>query len=192
MEPDWEKLAQEYANSEYALISEIDCTVERKLCEEHYIEGYPSTRYGDPGDLDFYSGPKLYDHLSKFAKENLKPLCSALNLHRCNETQTELIKKFLHLSEDVIDTLIATQERKLMNANEKFKNGKKDLEDAKDQLEKDKQNKIAFITDQGLGLMMSIYEHRGLAPKPVISLTPENYESMTQGKKVFIKYFAPW
>jgi len=26
----------------------------------------------------------------------------------------------------------------------------------------------------------------------VISLTPENYESITDGKTVFIKYFAPW
>ena len=26
----------------------------------------------------------------------------------------------------------------------------------------------------------------------VPSLTPENYDSLTQGKTVFIKFFAPW
>jgi len=26
----------------------------------------------------------------------------------------------------------------------------------------------------------------------VVSLTPDNYDTMTDGKTVFIKFFAPW
>ena len=30
------------------------------------------------------------------------------------------------------------------------------------------------------------------ASASVVSLTPDNYDSVTDGKTVFIKFFAPW
>merc|ERR1712127_500559 len=42
---------------------------------------------------------------------------------------------------------------------------------------------------------MSEFAEEHLKPKEptaVINLTPDNYESMTNGKTIFIKFFAPW
>jgi len=192
MAPHWEKLGHEWANKTFALIAEVDCTTEGKMCDEQNIQGYPTVKYGDPGDLDDYYGMKEFDQLSSFAKENLKPLCSMSQMHRCNETQVKLLKKYFAMSDDEIDELIQTQEQKLKDSIEKYKKGIADLDAVREQLQIDEKNEIAWIKEQGLNLMMAVYEHRGLAPKPVIQLTPENYDSMTEGKWVFIKYFAPW
>ena len=43
MKPDWDKLMDAFADSETALVADVDCTTEGKdLCSEHGVRGYVS------------------------------------------------------------------------------------------------------------------------------------------------------
>ena len=81
---------EEHKDSKTALVAEVDCTVEEKLCETHKIEGYvsllsrvalslifyahprfPTIKYGDPKSLQDYEGERELGDLQKFAKVSL-------------------------------------------------------------------------------------------------------------------------
>jgi len=43
MKPDWDKLMDAFADSETALVADVDCTAEGKqLCTDHGVKGYVS------------------------------------------------------------------------------------------------------------------------------------------------------
>mmetsp|Transcript_16745 Transcript_16745/g.37655 ORF Transcript_16745/g.37655 Transcript_16745/m.37655 type:complete len:100 (-) Transcript_16745:588-887(-) len=43
----WEALAEEFAGDERFVIGEVDCSGSgKKLCEDEYVDTYPSLRYG--------------------------------------------------------------------------------------------------------------------------------------------------
>ena len=48
MKPDWDKLMDAFADSEIALVADVDCTADGKdLCTEHGIRGYVSLLRGN-------------------------------------------------------------------------------------------------------------------------------------------------
>merc|ERR1712113_1086586 len=76
----------DFKDSPTSLIADVDCTTEGKdLCSKHDVRGYPSIKYGDPGDLKDYQGGRTYSDLKKFADENLGPSCGpGENLDLCD------------------------------------------------------------------------------------------------------------
>jgi len=89
MKPDWDKLMKNWNKGDRAkttLIADVDCTADGKdLCETIGVQGFPTIKWGDPGSLEDYEGGRDYEGLKKFAKENLKPLCSPSNLDLCDD-----------------------------------------------------------------------------------------------------------
>lgn len=75
MKPDWDKLMVEYEGSDVAGVYDVDCTkAGESLCRKAGVRGYPTIMYGDPADvqqLEKYKGPRTFDGLLKFAKDNL-------------------------------------------------------------------------------------------------------------------------
>merc|ERR1712130_545615 len=89
----------DFKGSPTSLVADVDCTAEGKdLCEKHGIRGYPSIKYGDPGDLKDYNGGRSYDDLKKFADENLGPTCGPANLELCDEATKTKIETFMKMS----------------------------------------------------------------------------------------------
>ena len=81
MKPDWDKLMDEYKDSETQLIADADCTADGKpICDSNGVKGFPTLKYGDPSDLQDYQGGRTYDAMKKFIDEELKPTCSPANL----------------------------------------------------------------------------------------------------------------
>ncbi len=70
MKPDWDKLAAEYKNHSTILVADVDCTKNQDLCKSHGVRGYPTIKYGDPNDLEDYSGGRKLADLQKFAKDH--------------------------------------------------------------------------------------------------------------------------
>jgi len=71
MKPDWDKLMAAFADSESALIADVDCTAAGKpLCDANDVKGYPTLKWGDPSNLEDYKGGRDYASLEKFAQEN--------------------------------------------------------------------------------------------------------------------------
>merc|ERR1719343_1617231 len=93
MKPAWDKLMKEFKDSKTALVADVDCTEAGKdLCETHSVEGFPTIKWGDPmSGLEAYEGGRDFKELKKFADENLKPLCSPVNIDLCDDAKKKQI-----------------------------------------------------------------------------------------------------
>jgi len=102
MKPDWDKLMKNWNKGDRAktsLIADVDCTADGKdLCQTHGVQGYPTIKWGDPSALEDFEGGRDYEALKKFAKDNLKPVCSPTNIDLCDEDKKKEIATLQALS----------------------------------------------------------------------------------------------
>jgi len=102
-----------YEGSDSRLIADVDCTTEgQSLCEKTGVQGYPTIKYGDPGDLKDYEGGRSYEDLEKFAEENLGPTCGPANLDLCDEKKKKKVEEYMAMSLDKLEGKM----RKAVNA----------------------------------------------------------------------------
>jgi len=160
MKPDWDKLMDAFADSETALVADVDCTADGKdLCTEHGIRGYPTLKWGDPSNLEDYQGQRDYASLEKFAKENLKPMCSPANIELCDGEKKANIEKFLGMHEDELEALISGSEKEHEEAEMAFKKGVEGLQAQYQKMMEEKEKKQEEIKAAGLGLMKACKAH---------------------------------
>merc|ERR1712048_1004697 len=97
-------MGDDYKDSPSSLIADVDCTAGGSdLCSKHDVGGYPSIKYGDPGDLKDYNGGRSYDDLKKFADENLGPTCGPNNMDLCDEGTKTKIEGYMKMSVDRLE-----------------------------------------------------------------------------------------
>jgi len=157
MAPDWEKLASDWAGHDVGLVAEVDCTAAGKpLCDQNGVKGFPTLKYGDPASLDDYQGGRSYGDLSKFATENLKPNCSPTNIDLCDDEKKAQIEKYSSMPVSDLNALIATEEKKLDDAQALFKSEVEKLQSQYQNLVSNKDATIINVKQSGLGLMKSI------------------------------------
>merc|ERR1712093_376094 len=102
-----------------ALVADVDCTTGGKdLCETHGVQGFPTIKYGDPSDLQTYEGGRDHSALQKFAKENLKPMCSPSNIDLCDADKKKEIEALQAMSGGDLDKKIEEGEKKIKDAEE--------------------------------------------------------------------------
>jgi len=90
MKPAWDKLGDEFKDSKTVIIADVDCTIEKDLCQKYGVRGYPTIKTFTSSSAamgDAYEGGRDYDALAKFAKESLGPTCSPENLDLCDDAQ---------------------------------------------------------------------------------------------------------
>merc|ERR1719486_1181408 len=122
MKPAWDMLIKEYADSKTALVADVDCTAAGKpLCETHGVEGFPTIKYGDPSDLQKYEGGRDFAALSKFADENLKPMCSPANIDLCDADKKKEIEALQAMSKDDLEKKVKEGEQKQKDIESTFK-----------------------------------------------------------------------
>jgi len=163
MKPDWDKLMKNWNKGERAkttLIADVDCTADGKdLCETHGVQGFPTIKWGDPGGLEDYEGGRDYEALKKFAKENLKPLCSPANLDLCEDDKKAEIATLQALPVADLEAKIAEQKKLLKDAEDHFEAEVKTLQETYEKLQKTKDDTTKEIKESGLGLMNSVLMH---------------------------------
>lgn len=161
MKPDWDKLMEAFADSESALVADVDCTAGGKpLCDANGVKGYPTIKWGDPSNLEDYKGGRDFASLEKFASENLKPMCSPANIDLCDDEKKADIEKFLKLASDGgLDTLIEEAEGKMKESEESFKKGVEGLQAQYQKLMEEKEKTQEDIKNSGLGLMKACKAH---------------------------------
>jgi hypothetical protein len=166
MAPDWEKLSEEWAGHGIGFIAEVDCTTEGKpLCDANGVKGFPTLKYGDPTSLEDYKGARTLDALSKFAKENLMPICSVANIALCSDDKKKDIEKFLAMSTSDIDAMIETEETKLKEAETSFEEKVKGLQAQYEAFSKEKDAALEAVKSSGLGLLKSVKAHKAKSEK---------------------------
>jgi len=147
----------DFEGSATQLVADVDCTAGGKdLCDANGVRGYPTIKWGDPSDLQDYQGGRTYDDLKKFAEENLKPMCSVKNIDLCDDAKKADIKKYQDMSAEDLDAAIATEEKKLEDAEAEFKAAVQELQETYSALSTEKDEKIAAVKNSGLGLMKSV------------------------------------
>jgi len=147
-----------------ALIADVDCTAAGKpLCEKVGVRGYPTLKWGDPNSLEDYSGGRSFADLKKFAKENLKPICSPSNLDLCDDDKKAEITKFMEMDDAELDKLIGEKEKLLEEAEETFKSEVDKLQKKYSELQEQKEKTETDVKESGLGLMRSVKAAKGKA-----------------------------
>jgi len=160
MKPDWDKLMDAFADSDTALIADVDCTAEGKpLCDANGVQGFPTLKWGDPSNLEDYKGGRDFASLEKFAKENLKPMCSPANIDLCDAEKKATIEKFLAMDGGELDKLIAENDKKIEEAEAAFKTGVEGLQARYQKMMEEKDKTQEEIKNSGLGLMKACKAH---------------------------------
>jgi len=161
MKPAWDKLMGEYKDDATKLIADVDCTAGGKsLCETMGVRGYPSIKHGDPNSLEDYNGGRTFDDMKKFA-EGLKASCSPFNLDICSDEEKAKIEELTALSASDLTEKIATEEKKLTEAETTFKSEVEKLQKNYEALSKTKDDTIAKVKADGLGVMKSVQAKKG-------------------------------
>jgi hypothetical protein len=162
MDKDWEKLWDEWKDSDVGLVAQVDCTDTDKrggktLCNYMGIRSFPTIKYGDPNDLDDYDGERTFDDLSEFARENLVPLCSSDRLELCNDDdQKQTITKYMDLPFEELEKLIRDEEMRLHEAEKKYEMTVSDLTEQFKTAERERDTAIEDVMNGDLGLMRSV------------------------------------
>jgi len=160
MKPAYDKLMRKWNKGERAktsLIADVDCTAEGKpLCESNGVQGFPTIKWGDPSALEDYQGGRDYEALKKFAKENLKPMCSPANLDLCDDDKKAKITELQAMSTADLTAKIDEKKAEMKTLEETFESEVKKLQEAYEQLQKDKEKTVADVKASGLGLMQAV------------------------------------
>lgn len=154
MKPDWDKLIEDFKGDATKLVADVDCTAEgEELCQIHGIQGFPTLKYGDPSMLEDYEGGRDYESLKAFADENLKPMCSPMNIDLCDDEQKATIKKYTDMGLDKLTELVEAEEEKLHKNEAWVQEEIEKLQAKYEEIMKEKDAKDKAIKDAGLGLM---------------------------------------
>jgi len=160
MKPAWDKLMKNWNKGDRtktSLIADVDCTAEGKpLCEKNGVTGFPTIKWGDTANLEAYDGGRDYDALKKWAKENLKPICSPTNIDLCDEDKKKEIQAFQALPADDLNKQIEEKKAEMKAAEDTFTEEVKKLQDTYSKLQKDKDETVAAVKASGLGLMQAV------------------------------------
>jgi hypothetical protein len=164
MKPDWDKLMKNWNKGDRAktsLIADVDCTSDggKPICEEVGVRGYPTIKWGDANALEDYDGGRKYDDLKKFAKDNLKPVCSPANLDLCDDAKKKEIADLQALSADDLGAKIDEKKAMIKESEETFEAGVKELQATYERLQKEKDDAISEVKQSGLGLMQAVQAH---------------------------------
>lgn len=112
MKPIWDDLGEMYENSKKVLIGDVDCTkdINKQLCEDHGVKGYPTLKYYNPGDREgeSYEGERTLDAFKTFVK-TLGPPCGPKHLKKCTETQKASLEKYMAMSADEVNALLTSE-----------------------------------------------------------------------------------
>ena len=60
-------------------IGTIDCTVEKKLCDQHKVRGYPTLKFAIDGEVYNYDGGRNENDLVAFSNKMLQPIIESVN-----------------------------------------------------------------------------------------------------------------
>jgi len=158
MKPAWDKLGDEFADSATVIIGDVDCTVEKSLCSQYGVRGYPTIKYftgATASEGDKYEGGRDFETLKKFASESLGPSCSPDNLDLCDDEQKENISAAQALSPEDRKAQIAEKVAAIDAAEENFKAELEKLQARYTELMEEKDATIASI-QPSLSVLRSI------------------------------------
>ncbi len=153
MKPAWDKLMEEYKDSETVLVGDVDCIGNGKpLCDDVGVQGFPTIKYGDPDNLEAYQGARDFDALDEFAKV-LKPPCNVNTLEHCSVEDKVLIDDLSTAPLEYIKNLLDLEKQERETIEKTFEDAVKDLQDQYQKLQqKKKDDTVALKKKYNVGI----------------------------------------
>jgi len=168
LKPHWDRLMEEFKDSDTALIGDIDCTAAgEELCKMNGVEGYPTLKYGDPNNLQTYEGGLEYDDIFSFAKESLGPVCGIETMENCNEDQKAKLNAFMEEGLEKLQARMTKLDEGIQALEENFDKELEKLQERYEKLMEEKQKNTNELKGEDFGLLNSVLAH----------LQPDVYES---------------
>jgi len=99
MQPDLDKLANEYSKSRSTLIASVDCTAPggQGLCSKFGVQGYPTLKVFKKGGSkrgEDYNGAREYNGLKRYIEANLAgPECSLEDKEGCEKAELKILEE---------------------------------------------------------------------------------------------------
>lgn len=145
MKPAWDKLMEQYEDSETVLVGDVDCIGSGKpLCDEVGVQGFPTIKYGDPDNLEAYQGGRDFDALDEFAKV-LKPPCNVNTLEHCSVEDKVLIDDLSTAPLEYIKNLLDLEKQERETIEKTFEDAVNDLQDQYQKLQQKKKDDTAAL-----------------------------------------------
>jgi len=166
MKPDWDKLMKTYKGHATTLIADVDCTAAGKdLCDDLFVQGYPTIKYGDPYDLQDYDGERSLKELEKFAKESLGPTCGPANLDLCDDDKKALLETFMKTSDSDLASKIKDVKDKMEKIQKDFETLYEDLKKKYQEASEKKDADEQELRNGDLALLKAVQVHKQKAGK---------------------------
>merc|ERR1719187_1146778 len=120
MKPDWDKLSDNYKNSDSVQIVDVDCTADGKdICSKVGVSGYPTIKYylaDSPSKPKDYQGGRTYDDLKKFVDKTFKAGCDTTTKVNCNDKQKAIIAELEGKTADDLKAFLKEEDDKINEA----------------------------------------------------------------------------
>lgn len=96
MQPDWDKLKKQYADTPNVVIAELDCAGDaQRVCGEYQVQGYPTIKTIVDGRASDYNGARSFDALKREveSKMNPRPACSLESKDACSAADRAILEE---------------------------------------------------------------------------------------------------
>jgi len=93
MKPAWDELAENVDTSVF--IADVNCSDEEDLCQEVGVQGYPTIKVYQDGEVTDYQGGRSFEDLFEYVDSNLATKCKIDNTAEgCSEKAVKYIGKW--------------------------------------------------------------------------------------------------
>ena len=121
MKPAWDSLMGEFEGHDNILVADVDCIEAGKsLCEKMGVKGFPSIKFGDPNNLEDYSGSRDEAGLKTFTK-TLTPGCVVDTLDNCSDEDKKIIEGLKDKPLADLKTIVLAETKEREQAHVDFK-----------------------------------------------------------------------
>lgn len=96
MQPDWDKLKKEFADTPNVMIGMLDCAGNaQSTCGQNGVQGYPSLKIKKDGRMSDYNGARSYDAMKRevLSKLNPRPACSLESKDACSKDDLAVLEE---------------------------------------------------------------------------------------------------
>lgn len=96
MQPDWDKLGKEYADTPNVMIGIIDCTAGGQgTCSQHQVQGYPTLKVLVDGRMSDYNGGRDFNSMKREVESKLspRPACSLESKDACAPEARKILEE---------------------------------------------------------------------------------------------------
>ena len=158
----WERLMDEYKDSESLLVAECDCTSMhcKELCKKNGVSGYPTIKYGDPMALNDYKGAREYEAMKAKAEEPFEKPCSVSKLSDCQGEKRKEIEKLLNIPLADLKQKVEKFESELEEVEYSYQYDVRELEKKFNAMTKARDENKAKINADGFGITKSVLHYR--------------------------------